>query len=80
MCPGHYAHGSTLSICDTGRVAGLDIPKIIDCVDCGGRCHLQSYPDPDDGFLPGDIVSYRCVDCLDRWDVEIDEGFVAPDG
>jgi hypothetical protein len=20
---------------------------------------------------PGDIVAYRCADCLDRWDVEV---------
>ncbi len=46
------------------------IPKKIVCVDCGGVCHLQSYP-PHEGFEPGDIVAYRCEDCLDRWDIEI---------
>ncbi len=61
-----------------GEVPGLKIPENIVCVDCGGRCHLQSYPDPDEGFMPGDIVAYRCEDCLDRWDVEIDEDFVDP--
>ena len=20
-------------------------------------------------WLPGDIVAYRCADCLDRWDI-----------
>lgn len=47
-------------------------PTIV-CVDCGGRCHLLTPPpDPDDaggGWLPGDIVAYRCEDCRDRWDL-----------
>ncbi len=48
-------------------------PDTIVCVDCGGTCHLLSHPDPDTptGFTTGDIVAYRCVDCLDRWDVEL---------
>jgi hypothetical protein len=41
----------------------------IDCVDCGGRCHLLSMPREDGVWLPGDIVAYRCEDCLDRWDL-----------
>lgn len=40
----------------------------IECVDCGGRCFLLSYA-PEDGFEPGDVVAYRCSDCLDRWDL-----------
>ncbi len=47
-------------------------PEQIDCVDCGGRCHLLSYP-PDEGFVPGDVVAYRCEDCLDRWDIVVDD-------
>jgi hypothetical protein len=46
------------------------VPKTIICVDCGGTCHLLSY-EPDEGFEPGDIVAFRCADCLDRWDIEI---------
>jgi hypothetical protein len=48
----------------------------IDCIDCGGRCHLISKPD-DLGWQAGDLVTYRCEDCLDRWDLvmpELDEG------
>ena len=41
----------------------------ITCVDCGGRAHLLSYPREDGTWLPGDIVAYRCEDCLDRWDL-----------
>ena len=49
-------------------------PPTITCVDCGGVCHLLSFPDPDveTGFRAGDIVAYRCEDCLDRWDVELE--------
>ena len=46
------------------------IPTTIVCVDCGGTCHLISY-EPDEGFEPGDIVAFRCADCLDRWDIEL---------
>ncbi len=45
-------------------------PDTIVCVDCLGTCHLLSYP-PEEGFEPGDIVAYRCKDCLDRWDIEL---------
>lgn len=48
-------------------------PPVIVCVDCGGRCHLLSKPRPDDDFRPGDVLAYRCEDCLDRWDVVIPE-------
>jgi hypothetical protein len=30
---------------------------------------LLSYPPEDGIWRPGDIVSYRCADCLDRWDL-----------
>lgn len=49
----------------------------ITCIDCGGRCHLLTTPrrDPEDPsepmWQPGDIVAYRCEDCLDRWDLVI---------
>ena len=59
---GHY--GPTVS------EAEPTIPQTIVCVDCGGLCHLISYA-PDEGFEPGDIVAFRCEDCLDRWDIEI---------
>jgi hypothetical protein len=42
---------------------------VIVCIDCGGRAHLLSYPPEDGRWEPGDIVAYRCEDCLDRWDL-----------
>jgi hypothetical protein len=44
-------------------------PPVIVCVDCGGRAHLLEHPDEE--FVPGDVVRYRCEDCLDRWDLVV---------
>jgi DNA-directed RNA polymerase subunit RPC12/RpoP len=50
-----------------------DVDREIVCVDCGGRCHLlTTWPD-DDPPIPGDVLSYRCADCLDVWYLEIPE-------
>jgi hypothetical protein len=38
-------------------------------VDCGGRCHLLTHPPEDGLWFAGDVVAYRCSDCLDRWDL-----------
>lgn len=41
------------------------------CVDCGGTCYPLGWH-PEDGELePGDVLAYRCKDCLDRWDVVV---------
>jgi hypothetical protein len=45
--------------------------ETITCVDCGGRCHLLTHPREDGSWEPGDVVSYRCEDCRDRWDLEL---------
>ena len=47
--------------------------ETIVCVDCGGRAHLISYPPEDERGEPGDVVTYRCSDCLDRWDLVLEE-------
>jgi len=50
---------------------------VIECIDCGGRCHLISFPPEDGIWEPGDVVSYRCEDCRDRWDLvlpDLDDG------
>ena len=55
---------------------------MITCIDCGGRAHLLTRRDvdPEDAgaeqWAPGDIVSYRCEDCLDRWDLVLDDDAV----
>jgi hypothetical protein len=47
--------------------------EIINCIDCGGRCHLLTTWPADDPPIPGDIMSYRCEECLDRWDLVLPE-------
>ena len=41
----------------------------ITCIDCGGRCFLLTHPPEDGIWEPGDVIAYRCEDCLDRWDL-----------
>ena len=54
--------------------------QTITCIDCGGVCHLLSTWPDDDPPMPGDIMVYRCSDCLDRWDLELpDEDLAAGD-
>ena len=45
----------------------------ITCVDCGGRAHLITYEPEDGRWEVGDVVTYRCADCNDRWDLIVDE-------
>ena len=47
--------------------------EVIICVDCGGRAHLITYPPEDGRWEAGEIVTYRCADCLDRWDLVLEE-------
>ena len=56
------------------------VAAVIDCIDCGGRCHLVSRPDETGRFWPGEIVIYRCEDCADRWDLVVpgDDGELDP--
>jgi hypothetical protein len=49
----------------------MEVEESIDCIDCGGVCHLRVTWAPDDPRQPGDIVAYRCVDCLDVWYIEL---------
>jgi len=51
------------------------VPDTITCIDCGSVAYLLSKPDDTGRFWPGDLVVYRCEDCLDRWDLIVpDEG------
>lgn len=48
----------------------MKIEQTIDCIDCGGVCHLLTRS-VDGEFEPGEVVIYRCADCLDRWDIVV---------
>jgi predicted nucleic acid-binding Zn ribbon protein len=58
---------------------------VITCVDCGGRAHLITPPrdDPEaagaETWMPGDIATYRCEDCNDRWDIVLEDDAVDDD-
>lgn len=51
--------------------AGVD--TTITCIDCGGTAHLLTTWPADDPPQPGDVLTYRCADCWDRWDLVIPE-------
>lgn len=50
----------------------MDVPEQIRCVECGGICHRLTHRPDDDPFAPGDAVAYRCADCLERFDMVLD--------
>jgi len=47
----------------------IPIAETIICVECGGTAHLLPRFPPDDPPRPGDIVPYRCEECMRRFDV-----------
>lgn len=47
------------------------VPEWIDCIDCGGVAHRISFPPEERDWEPGEVVAYRCADCLDRWDLVV---------
>jgi hypothetical protein len=51
----------------------MAIPERITCVDCGGVASLISFLPEDLQPEPGSVVSYRCADCLERFDIVVDE-------
>ncbi|HXH55979.1 hypothetical protein [Iamia sp.] len=58
---------------DDGQGVAL-VPEEIDCIDCGGRCYRLTFPPEEGDWEAGDVVAYRCEDCLDRWDLVVPGG------
>ena len=50
----------------------MPVAETIVCVDCGGPCGRLT-GDPELGWEAGDVVAYRCRDCLDVWYLELTE-------
>ena len=50
-------------------------PERIDCIDCGGAC-ARLTTEPELGWAEGDLVTYRCRDCGDRWELIVDDSDV----
>ena len=51
----------------------MPVADTIICVDCGGSCQRVPFDAPELGWQPGDVVTDRCRDCADVWDLEIAE-------
>jgi hypothetical protein len=51
----------------------VEPPRQIVCVDCGGDAFLLDRLDEEEKVEVGTVLSYRCKDCLDRWDIEMGE-------
>jgi hypothetical protein len=51
----------------------VPIGDTIVCVDCGGTCHRVPIDPPARGWQAGDVVTYRCSDCVDMWHIEVDQ-------
>lgn len=54
-----------------------EVPRQIDCVECGGVAHLISFLPEDEDLPPEYPVAYRCADCMERfdlvWEPEVEE-------
>jgi hypothetical protein len=58
----------------------MNVPETIRCIECGGMAHLLTGFPPDDPPRSGDVLPYRCADCSERFDIEIDADDEPPDG
>jgi hypothetical protein len=66
-------YGCDAPLGGSGILGGvLEPDQQITCIDCGGRAFLLTPPREDGVWLEGDIVAYRCEDCLDRWDLVLE--------
>jgi hypothetical protein len=52
---------------------GGPVAATIVCVECGGTAYLLTDFPPDDPPRPGDVVAYRCGDCMDRFDIVFED-------
>jgi len=46
---------------------------MIVCVDCGSDAYLVRLPTPEQPYVVGDVLTYRCSGCNDRWDVVVED-------
>jgi len=49
------------------------------CVECGGSAFLLTTFPPDEPPIVGDVVAYRCGECMDRFDLVVDEADLEED-
>jgi hypothetical protein len=58
----------------------MEIPEQFTCIDCGGVASRIGYLPPDEDPEPGVVIAYRCADCMERFDVVIEDDDEAPAG
>lgn len=51
----------------------MGVADTITCIDCGGTCHRIPFEAPEFGWQQGDVVTYRCGECMDLWYLEVAE-------
>jgi hypothetical protein len=51
----------------------VPIAERIDCMECGAEAVLVQPVDDETELEAGDILVYRCRECLQRWDVVLDD-------
>lgn len=47
-------------------------PREIVCVDCDSQAFLLERLEENEEVESGTVLSYRCKDCMDRWDLVMD--------
>lgn len=55
------------------------LAESIVCVECGGTAHLLQRFSPEDPPMAGDIVAYRCSECVDRFDLVVEDADLEDD-
>jgi hypothetical protein len=50
----------------------MAVAERIDCMECGGHAYLAQVVGPDDEIVEGDVLTYLCGACAQRWDVVVD--------
>ena len=62
-----------------GKESHVPIAEQIACMECGETAVLVQAPTADEVIEPGDVLVYRCPECLQRWDVVVDEDDLVDD-
>ena len=51
----------------------MPIAEKIACMECGETAYLAQPIGPEDEIAAGDVVTYLCGACAQRWDVVVEE-------
>ena len=57
----------------------MPVATRIDCMECGGDAFLAQPLADDDEIEVGEIMTYICRDCAQRWDVVVDDDDLVDD-